>query len=787
MRKTPFQNKQHNDRLTFSSIVRTPHYLAASLLLVCCLFATILSPSTSAASPNDVIINEIQYNPNTGNQNDEFLELYNTTASPIDLGGWRFSAGITLNTTTFTAGTIIPAHGYLVVSPNIAQTMTTYGVVSSAEYAPTNLSNGGEVVTLVDDSSNVISSVNYDDVAPWPTSPDGSGPSLELKGTGLDNTIPTNWGASTTNGGTPLAVNSQVGLNLPTIASVTDPNNITASQAVDITATVTGTGITSITLSYKLNFDPDVSLTMYDDGAHNDGAAGDNVYGAQIPGQAEKTLVRFKVEATNASGTQASPSIDDSMDYHGYYIKEAALSASVPVIEWFIADADYADMHANHVYDNVYLPCVVVLDNEVYDNALVRIKGEYSLSFPKKGYKIKLPAGYTIALAGGSGRAIKEFHLNSGQSSEGIAGPVIAWHAAEVAGLKVPDILPARINKNGAFEGLYIYADKYEDAWRQEYGYTNGALYEDIQEVVFGASDLTDVNNWVESLRADRNDNGRREVVLDSINIPAVFNYMSTMALANSHDHHLGNNTFSYKSGTTGRWEHFIWDMDLVLQESNKMISPFDGPSYVWWQDELSIIAIYEEKDLRQMYYRHLRTVVDKLYANDELLTLFRDTNSAHAAEIALDNAKWPSGVDLYRGQMIRDERTLQRQKYSLLAHHRQPWAIPPAQTDTERQSVSFAEVVPNATDSDEYIRLYNTANTPVDLSDWVIEGINYTIPAGAVIPANGSLYILRDDIGYRAGHAAVLVAGQYSNDLGSNGTLTLKTDTGATIDTENY
>ena len=217
------------------------------------------------------------------------------------------------------------------------------------------------------------------------------------------------------------------------------------------------------------------------------------------------------------------------------------------------------------------------------------------------------------------------------------------------------------------------------------------------------------------------------------------------------------------------------------------MISPFDGPSYIWWKDEPSIIAIYEEKDLRQMYYRHLRTTVDKLYTNDELLTLFRDTNTAHAAEIALDNAKWPSSVNLYRGQMIRDERTLQRQKYSLLAHHRQPWAIPPAQTDADRQSVSLAEVVTDSNDANEYIRLYNTANTPVDLSNWTIEGINYTIPAGAVIPANGSLYILRDDIGYRASHAAVLVAGQYSTDLGSNGSLTLKTDTGATIDTENY
>ena len=274
----------------------------------------------SAASPGDVVINELMYNPGTGNQDDEFIELYNTTGSDIDLGGWSFSAGVTLNTVTFNPGTIIQSHGYLIVSPSAAQTLTTYGVVAAAEYTGSALSNGGETVTLVDDSSNVISTVNYDDASPWPTSPDGNGPSLELKNPSLDNTDPANWGASLASGGTPLANNSLNGVDLPVISNVTDPNGIAASAPVNITAEVTGTGLTSIQLSYKLNFDADIDLTMYDDGNHNDGAAGDNVYGAQIPGQPIKTLVRFKVTAINGDGQTTSPSLDDSMNYHGYYV-----------------------------------------------------------------------------------------------------------------------------------------------------------------------------------------------------------------------------------------------------------------------------------------------------------------------------------------------------------------------------------------------------------------------------------------------------------------------------------
>ena len=44
------------------------------------------------------------------------------------------------------------------------------------------------------------------------------------------------------------------------------------------------------------------TVTMFDDGAHNDGAAGDGVYGAQIPAQVLGTLVSYTVTATDNIG-----------------------------------------------------------------------------------------------------------------------------------------------------------------------------------------------------------------------------------------------------------------------------------------------------------------------------------------------------------------------------------------------------------------------------------------------------------------------------------------------------
>src|SRR5262245_21648161 len=77
--------------------------------------ASAANPQWAAASQFDVLISEINYNPFTGDDRDEFVELYNRGPSAIALGGWRFTEGITF---TFPAGTSIGPYEYLVVSPD---------------------------------------------------------------------------------------------------------------------------------------------------------------------------------------------------------------------------------------------------------------------------------------------------------------------------------------------------------------------------------------------------------------------------------------------------------------------------------------------------------------------------------------------------------------------------------------------------------------------------------------------------------------------------------------------
>lgn len=167
-----------------------------------------LCEGTPVAIPN-IIITELSYNPDDSagfpDTSYEFLEIYNAGGSPVDLSGFYFT-GVTF---TFGAGSTIAPGEYAIVAvaPGSWADLTTNGAQVFGPYTGA-LSNSGELVSLFDSFGNVVSAVNFDDSAPWPSTPDGAGPTLELIDLSLDITLSTSWQASCGLNGTPAAPNS---------------------------------------------------------------------------------------------------------------------------------------------------------------------------------------------------------------------------------------------------------------------------------------------------------------------------------------------------------------------------------------------------------------------------------------------------------------------------------------------------------------------------------------------------------------------------------------------------
>jgi hypothetical protein len=164
--------------------------------------------ANSALLVRDVVINELMFNPISGDDADEFVELYNRGATAVNLSGWRFTAGINY---TFPSNTTLPAGGYLVVANNLYRLLTNYSHLSAANTLGNysgQLANGGERVALsmpeVVPGTNggttvnyiVVDEVTYNDGGRWSLWADGGGSSLELIDPNSDNRWMPNWADS---------------------------------------------------------------------------------------------------------------------------------------------------------------------------------------------------------------------------------------------------------------------------------------------------------------------------------------------------------------------------------------------------------------------------------------------------------------------------------------------------------------------------------------------------------------------------------------------------------------
>jgi hypothetical protein len=159
---------------------------------------------------HDVIINEIMADPSpvVALPNTEFVELYNRSANNFDLTGWAFTDG---SSTGSVGSYVLPAGGYVILCAKADTALfTPFGPRVGLSSFP-SLNNSGDHLLLMDASSNVIDSVNYDLSWYQDANKENGGWTLELinPNTGIGCAAAGNWIASNAAaGGTPGTQNS---------------------------------------------------------------------------------------------------------------------------------------------------------------------------------------------------------------------------------------------------------------------------------------------------------------------------------------------------------------------------------------------------------------------------------------------------------------------------------------------------------------------------------------------------------------------------------------------------
>lgn len=125
----------------------------------------------------DIVINEIMFDRPLGQEEGQFIELFNRGNDGVDLSLWRFSEGVDF---TFPKGTMLPAGGYLVIAANTNWLREAYGNIPLLGNFKGRLSHKGELLRLLDRFGNLVCEVDYHAGGDWPELAKGGGSSMEL-------------------------------------------------------------------------------------------------------------------------------------------------------------------------------------------------------------------------------------------------------------------------------------------------------------------------------------------------------------------------------------------------------------------------------------------------------------------------------------------------------------------------------------------------------------------------------------------------------------------------------
>lgn len=441
-----------------------------------------------------VVINEIMYHPVSQLETEEYIEIYNRGGSAVNLAGWSITRGVDFAFPSMT----LPSGGYLVIAADPAAFSAKYpGVANVIGGWTGRLSNTREDVELEDATGARVDLVEYADEGDfairrrpqpelgwqWFAEHDGLGKSLELRNTALENNSGQNWTTSIDVEGTPGRANSTATNNVaplildvshfPVIPRPTDSITISARIIDEQT-----TGLT-VTLLYR---DDSVggafaSAAMFDDGAHNDGASGDGVYGANLSPMANLTIVEFYVEASDSGGrVRTWPALVDdggtlAQEANAFFqVDNEVYAGNQSLYRLIMRASDKGDFftiinRSNNPRRNTTFIAVEGANVEVRYNCDVRRRGASSFSQTPPTMKFTLPSDRPW-------NDKTSVNLNSYHTWAQVVGSAISLKA----GLPAPRARGVQVRFNGINEsdagqemyGSYAHAEVTNDEWARD-------------------------------------------------------------------------------------------------------------------------------------------------------------------------------------------------------------------------------------------------------------------------------------------------------------------------------
>lgn len=487
--------------------------------------------SNSTDSVDDsIIVSEIMYHPyhdylvyEPENVFAEYIELFNSSQSSVNLEGWNFSKGVDIVFPDVT----IASGGYLVVCADKNAFNVLYPEVTNVIGGWIGkLNNKGERIELVNAEGKIIDTVAYYDEGDWgrrelgpidhnhrgwqwSNAHDGGGRSLELICPSMPNEYGENWAASLVDNGSAGVENS---VTLPDIAPFItevsqDPIIPNSDDVVNVATKVSDGDLTTVNVELHWRKDASVyskglypvydELTynivqMNDEGAGGDKAAEDGIFTALIPANIDGAVVEYFIKITDLKGNKRTyPAeadidgnleqvvnllyqVDDSYDPDSvwdaedqpvyYLIMTEAERNRIEVIGAGNSYERYSDAQMNATFISVD-----GTDSKIRYNVGIRNRGESTRMRPPNNYRVNFTRDNPW-------KSVNAITINSKYTHLQLAGSVIF----QMAGLVAAEAKAIQVRVNGAnlaltdsipgrMYGSYVHLEVFDDDLAQKH------------------------------------------------------------------------------------------------------------------------------------------------------------------------------------------------------------------------------------------------------------------------------------------------------------------------------
>ncbi|MHC4676723.1 MAG: CotH kinase family protein, partial [Planctomycetota bacterium] len=616
-----------------------------------------------------------------------------------------------------------------------------------------------------------------------------------------------------------------------------DGNDIVVTAMV--TETLDPVDTSSVKLHYRVMFGAEPNVMMYDDGAHGDGAAADDVYGASIAAAVSgpNDMVRWYITAKDTNNVSSRwplfPYPDNSPEYLGTIIANSSVTSALPILHWYVEDTAAANTDTG-------TRASLFFNGEFYDNLFCRTRGRSIAGYPKKSYKFDFNRGFHFYFSPHED-TVEEFNLNATYTDKSYLRQTLAYETYTNAGTHSSISFPMRVQRNGQFFSVAIFIEQPDDDFLERRGLDpEGALYK-MYNRMDGVSpsatvkktrrdgDYSDIQALVDGLALSGED--KRRFLYDNIDIPSFVSFMAAAVLGNDADQGK-KNYYAYRdTDGSGEWLYLPWDKDLTFGKnwsSGKgslddllyyyyIWDGFSGPAdpdhplYTYSNNRL-FIAMHEFSDTKEMYLRRLRSVMDELlqpsgtpYGDRKYEQHIDEMVTQMAPDVALDYDLWCNPWDYGEDQSFAQAIGYLKldfldpvRTFLFVTHNVGSGGMIP---DSQPASPAI-DIDPNieynpasANQDEEYIRLDNLNAYAVDISGYRLTGaVEHTFQPGVVITTGGSLYVSPNVSAFRAratspkGGEGLFVQGNYNGHLSSWGETINLLDTDANlVDTITY